>query len=167
MGIAHAVGWAANAVAGALSSTQPGSSDPATVAKQLLWAGAAGLMAARGPTALLASIQTDTTDSRAASGSPKSSLQACTVAAGLAAAVLQGCALLMGHWVRCTAFLLAVVPLYAVSLMLQPFRLARVAVLLAPAPAAYLLPRLLHAAGAPWLVAPLVTHVVVVCLSLV
>lgn len=166
MALAHVGGWAAAAIAATLRGWQPGSSELASLARQLLWVAAAGAAAATGPPALLQAIKPDAAGK--GDGTPRVAphAQACTAAVGLAAAVLQGCALLLGQWVRCTAFLLAAVPLYALSLSLRPSKPAALAAKVLGASAAWALPWALGHAGAPWLAAPLLTHLLAACLSL-
>lgn len=145
---------------------RPGSGELAALAKQLLWVAAAGLAAATGPPALLQAVKAEAAG-EADGGQPAAlQAQACTAAVGLAAAVLQGCAMLMGQWVRCTAFLLAVVPAYALSLGHRPSRPAALAAKLLACVAAWALPRALGRAGAPWLAAPLLSHLLAACFSL-
>lgn len=122
----------------------------------LLWASAVGLAAAEGPPALLAAMRPGHGSSRGTAGSREQGW-ACTAAAGVVAAVLQGAQLLMGQWVRCCAFMLAVVPLYGLATG-QHGAVGRAATLAAAAGASM-------AAASPWL-APLVLPHVLLTASL-
>ena len=111
-----------------------------TLAWQLLWAGAAGMAAAAGAPAMLVVLGPEGSSSSAANKAANSSarsgkqqVQLCSAAVGLAAAVLLGAHWLMGQWVRCFSFLLALLPLYGLAGRQPASRLSRAAVLVAVA----------------------------------
>lgn len=164
--LAHVGGWAAVAIAATLRGWQPGSSELSALASQLLWVAAAGIAAATGPPALLQAVKPDASGCGDSTEIAAPQAQACTAAAGLAAVVLHGCALLLGQWVRAATFLLAAVPLYALSLGLRPSKRAALAARVLGCCAAWALPRALAHAGTPWLAAPLLAHLLAACLSL-
>ncbi len=121
------------------------------VAWQLLWASAAGLAATAGLPAMLAALSSEGgqggSGSSSSSGSSKEGsqpaelaaasthrqVQLCSLAAGLAAVVLQAAHWLMGQWVRCFVFLLGALPLYGLAARQPPSWLSKVAALAAVA----------------------------------
>ncbi|KAL4423490.1 hypothetical protein ABPG77_003623 [Micractinium sp. CCAP 211/92] len=87
----------------------------------------------------------------AADAATPAAVQRCTTAIALVAAVLQGSHLLLGQWVRCSAFLLAVLPLLALASQRRRGGAAGLALWAALLPGGAALVRQLCSGGAAWL----------------
>lgn len=188
---AHAIGWAASAVAawlagqlasagssGASLAWLAGSGEVSALALpvgwQLLAAGGAGLAAAAGLPAMMAALSledggggsggssTKPASGAAAAEPSRQQAQLCSIAAGLAAVVLQAVHWLMGRWVRCFVILLGVLPMYGLAARQPPSRLSRTVALAAVGA----LSGAAVAGHVPaWLCGSLLPHVVMVALA--
>ena len=122
---AHVAAWACCAIGQAVlssslalperSSSSSSSYSLHLLGQQLMWVAVAGAAASEGPPALLAALRPDDVGGGAAAPIDKRAALLCCRVAGLACLMLQGTALVMGHWVQCAVHLLVAVPLYALT----------------------------------------------------
>lgn len=96
--------------------------------------------------------------SSAAAGVTPAAVQRCITAVALAAAALQGSHLLLAQWVRCSAFLLAVLPLHALASQRRRGGAAGLPLLAALLPGGALLSWQLCNGGHAWLARLLLPH---------
>lgn len=90
----------------------------------------------------------------------QAAVQRCTVVVALTAAVLQGSHLLLAHWVRCAAFLLAVLPLHALASQRRAGGAGGLAAGAALLSGAATLSWQLYSGGAVWLACLLLPHLI-------